>query len=409
MKKIRYLLILPVAAGIFLLTGCVRFVELSERVIVQSVGIDYYPETGSYRLSMQYFTQSGEGGQNQIDKTQANVLKSVGEGMSICDAAVNASIKTGKDLLFSENRLIIIGSELAGYDLEATLNFFVSDFHSHPKAHVAVADGKAEDIIDIRFKEGTVSTEKLTNLLTNAERHGVCPANMLPDTLISLHSASRSAYLPLLKIVEEKTDVTIPQGGSDGSGGSGGDQGGGQSSDEGMKEKTVELVGGAAFSDGKAVGKGSFADSAGIQLITDRTHELSVTVRTDESETATVTLFKTDFSAEPVITDGKLKFVVKGFAFGRFEERIFLSDTDEETLEEITRQTEKTVKESVYGAVSNIKTALGCDVFGFENVLRCRCPDFWFDNEENIAELIRLADVEVEFSCQPYILGLQND
>ncbi len=45
---------------------------------------------------MQYFNQSSEGGQNQIDKTQDNVLKSVGEGESIFAAAKNASMLTGK-------------------------------------------------------------------------------------------------------------------------------------------------------------------------------------------------------------------------------------------------------------------------------------------------------------------------
>ncbi|MCH5325429.1 MAG: Ger(x)C family spore germination protein [Eubacterium sp.] len=404
MKKLSLFL---AAAAVILplcLSGCVQYVELSERVIVQAVGVDYIPDKKVYRVSMQYFTQSGEGGQNQIDKTQSNVLKSVGEGSSVYDAAENASIKTGKDLLFSENRLIIIGSELTKYDLESSLEFFIGNLNSHPKAHIAVAYGTAEEIIDIRFKEGTVSTEKLVNLIVNSELHGVSPSSCLFDTLISLHSSSRSAYLPLLKVVEEKTDVTMPPGGSGGGGGQGGSGG-----DDEMKEKTVELVGGAAFSGGIGAGEGSMSDSAGIQLVNNQTQALSISTRTDDkSKSATITLFKINFTTTPTITDGKLTFKIDGFALGRFEERIFLAQSDDEGINEIKRNTEQSVVDCVSGAIEKIKNDYGCDVFGFEKILRHCMPDYWFDNQDNINEIIRQADVEISFECQPYILGLED-
>ena len=94
------------------LCGCANYIDLADRAIVQAIGIDYLPDKKAYRISMQYFNQSSEGGQNQIDKTQDNVLKSVGEGDNVFSAAKNASLLTGKDLLISENRLFIIGKEL---------------------------------------------------------------------------------------------------------------------------------------------------------------------------------------------------------------------------------------------------------------------------------------------------------
>ena len=128
---------------------------------MQAIGIDYLPDKKVYRISMQYFNQSSEGGQNQIDKTQDNVLKSVGEGESIFAAAKNASMLTGKDLLLSENRLIIIGKELRKYKLCDTLEFFVGNYHSHPQAYVAAAEDTAEELLDIRFKEGSTSSQRL--------------------------------------------------------------------------------------------------------------------------------------------------------------------------------------------------------------------------------------------------------
>ena len=96
MRMIRAVAIMLALTVTITLAGCVSYVDLSDRAIVQAIGIDYLPDKKVYRISMQYFNQSSEGGQNQIDKTQDNVLKSVGEGESIFAAAKNASMLTGK-------------------------------------------------------------------------------------------------------------------------------------------------------------------------------------------------------------------------------------------------------------------------------------------------------------------------
>ena len=90
MRMIRAVAIMLTLTVTITLVGCVSYVDLSDRAIVQAIGIDYLPDKKVYRISMQYFNQSSEGGQNQIDKTQDNVLKSVGEGESIFAAATYA-------------------------------------------------------------------------------------------------------------------------------------------------------------------------------------------------------------------------------------------------------------------------------------------------------------------------------
>ena len=80
MRMIRAVAIMLTLTVTITLVGCVSYVDLSDRAIVQAIGIDYLPDKKVYRISVQYFNQSSEGGQNQIDKTQDNVLKSVGEG-----------------------------------------------------------------------------------------------------------------------------------------------------------------------------------------------------------------------------------------------------------------------------------------------------------------------------------------
>ena len=156
MRMIRAVAIMLTLTVTISLVGCVSYVDLSDRAIVQAIGIDYLPEK--------------KGGQNQIDKTEDNVLKSVGEGESIFEAAKNASMLTGKDLLLSENRLIIIGKELRKYKLCDTLEFFVGNYHSHPQAYVAAAEDTAEELLDIRFKEGSTSSHWRTLYTTHRSK-----------------------------------------------------------------------------------------------------------------------------------------------------------------------------------------------------------------------------------------------
>ena len=75
MRLIRAVAIMLALTVTITLVGCVSYVDLSDRAIVQAIVIDYLPDKKVYRISMQYFNQSSEGGQNQIDKTQDNVLK----------------------------------------------------------------------------------------------------------------------------------------------------------------------------------------------------------------------------------------------------------------------------------------------------------------------------------------------
>ena len=145
MRMIRAVAIMLTLTVTITLVGCVSYVDLSDRAIVQAIGIDYLPDKKVYRISVQYFNQSSEGGQNQIDKTQDNVLKSVGEGESNICGGEKRFDADGKGSSAERKQLIIIGKELRKYKLGDTLEFFVGNYHSHPQAYVAAAEDTAEE------------------------------------------------------------------------------------------------------------------------------------------------------------------------------------------------------------------------------------------------------------------------
>ncbi len=401
MKIFRTTAVLMLAVFTLSLCGCVNYVDLADRAIVQAIGIDYLPDKKVYRISMQYFNQSSEGGQNQIDKTQDNVLKSVGEGDNVFSAAKNASLLTGKDLLLSENRLIIIGKELRKYDLEQTMEFFIGNFHSHPQAYVAAAENTAEELLDIRFKEGSTSSQRLADLIRNAASEGRCVYSYPYRVMTMLCTGTRSAFLPLLKTAELKTDVTIPKEGRDS-----GKGGGEEQSEDG--ETTIILDGGVIFKDGVELSQVNADTSTAVFFLTGRVSEYSFTVPLEKYAKPSITLDDITRSVTASESDGKVTFDISLKASGKIGSRGSIREGDSDAVNVVTKAAENELRRIIKNSVIPV-AGKGCDVFGLENTLRRCCNEFYNENKDRIGEIITDGEYNVSVDIDIFSLGLNTD
>lgn len=401
MKIFRTTAVLMLAVFTLSLCGCVNYVDLADRAIVQAIGIDYLPDKKVYRISMQYFNQSSEGGQNQIDKTQDNVLKSVGEGDNVFSAAKNASLLTGKDLLLSENRLIIIGKELRKYDLEQTMEFFIGNFHSHPQAYVAAAENTAEELLDIRFKEGSTSSQRLSGLIRNAASEGRCVYSYPYRVMTMLCTGTRSAFLPLLKTAELKTDVTIPKEGRDS-----GKGGGEEQSEDG--ETTIILDGGVIFKDGVELSQVNADTSTAVFFLTGRVSEYSFTVPLEKYAKPSITLDDITRSVTASESDGKVTFDISLKASGKIGSRGSIREGDSDAVNVVTKAAENELRRIIKNSVISV-AGKGCDVFGLENTLRRCCNKFYNENKDRIGEIITDGEYNVNVDIDIFSLGLNTD
>lgn len=398
MKIFRTTAVLMLAVFTLSLCGCVNYVDLADRAIVQAIGIDYLPDKKVYRISMQYFNQSSEGGQNQIDKTQDNVLKSVGEGDNVFSAAKNASLLTGKDLLLSENRLIIIGKELRKYDLEQTMEFFIGNFHSHPQAYVAAAENTAEELLDIRFKEGSTSSQRLADLIRNAASEGRCVYSYPYRVMTMLCTGTRSAFLPLLKTAELKTDVTIPKEGRDS-----GKGGGEEQSEDG--ETTIILDGGVVFKGGKELCRVDDDGAMAIFFMNDMPSEYSFTVPLGQNAKPSVTLIEVTRSIKAAEYNGKVKFDVTFSASGKIGSKGGIKEDEKKAAEKVAEPAEMELKRKIESSVIPIAEK-GCDVFGLENTLRRCCNRFYRENMDRVGEIIAESEIEVNVNIDIFSQGI---
>lgn len=289
MKKAFRLIGLVLAAIMF--SGCIPHTELDEKAIILAIGIDY--EDGEYSVTYQHYSPTGLGGQTLVDNSQPNVLTSSGKGKDVYEALEDASVKCGCELMLGVTQIIIIGEEAAKNSVEDVTDFSRSFFQCHPDMLIAVAEGKAEDYMQVKFSEGIVSTQKLKYLLNNAESRGWITLPSALDLFIALQTQQQSACLPRFTLIED--------GKSD-------------SSEDG---KSIEIGGGVLLKNGKAQDNTDMDTMKGLQLIDGCASETTVTFD-HEGEMTSVGLIGIKREIVPVYEEEKLIFQVKLTSGGKY-------------------------------------------------------------------------------------------
>ncbi len=183
---------------ITLLSMNIRSTELSERAIVQALGVDY---NGSYKITAQiYNPDSGENAKNQT-----KIL--VGEGENIAAAIEDINRKNSKTLYLSHNSFIALGLECATNQIEETLLFFQKDRETRPDILVVITD-KAENLINFTNDEDTTPAQSIAEILKSSAAKGNM-SDMRLFEILRLKNTPTSDYLiPVITVGESEISPT---------------------------------------------------------------------------------------------------------------------------------------------------------------------------------------------------------
>lgn len=380
MKLLKRMVPLLLLTGlIFSSSACLTHTELDKQAIVEAVGIDSTED--GYEVTVQYFSMEGAGGSTLLDSTKSNVLVVSGKGRDIFTALESVSAKCGKTLMYGITNLIVLGKDAAQPDLKSVLSFAESYYQNNPHLLLAVAEGKASDVLNVKFKEENVSANHLQALLINAEKKGLGECKWLYEVLNELVQPTGGAVLPLIGVKETGTAAT----------------------DDG---KTVELIGGAAYVDRKFAGTISLSAFSGLQLLCGRVENTSVSADI-EGRTVSVTLHDLCRTLEPFYRDGTLGFRVKITASGKYSN----SQLDEKGIplsEEVEEQCARFIGERIQSAVSEVVNAFGCDPCGMKYSVSSKDYSLWLTIAESYAELLKTAVFPVECRVNINQFGLTH-
>ena len=125
-------------------------------------------------------------------------------GATIADAMRNVTLTAGRRPLYSHNWIIVFGADVAREGLNETLDFFVRDYATRPVVDLAVARGKAADIIKSPFNGSSIPAREIQMGLKMGQVNAKTLQMPLHKAVTLLEDKTSDVYLPLLKPVVDK-------------------------------------------------------------------------------------------------------------------------------------------------------------------------------------------------------------
>lgn len=191
MKRILSALLL--AAVLF--SGCVgngkTGMELSERLIVEAIGID--PAPRGVLLTLLTLNPTGRDG-----ATQKTALLTF-EAQTVAEAAFLAQASTGKPPFFAHARVLIIGQSAAEAGILPHLDFFLHNRTVRNTVPVCVAEPSAEVFLRTEFTAFASAAEAAEQALRTGIPAGACVNAPFYGFINRILSADTNAYCPLVR------------------------------------------------------------------------------------------------------------------------------------------------------------------------------------------------------------------
>ena len=344
MKKI-----IPLIAALLMTCGCVPHTELDKLGIAEAVGIDY--ADGEYTVTVQYFNTDASGGVTAVDSSAPNAVVAECSGKTIDSALEALSYKTGKNIMLGAVGIIVYGRD-AAFSLRDSLSFTASHFSGNFRSYIAVADGKASDILAVKFKEGNASVDKVEGMLRNAEELGLTRPVRLYEAAEMLCCPTESVVLPRLSVYSDGGEMT-----EDGS--------------------SLILSGGTLCTDDRYADTLDVTDMSGLAMISPasgsgRSCDMSLTAGDSE---ARVMLYRIRTEITPSLSGGRLQLDVKTSADCKY----VTSNIDDPYAgkDTVERLCEEEIVRRVSSALEKTLHRYGADFCGLEYIIRSQSPELW--------------------------------
>lgn len=187
-----------------LFSGCMNTTHLKDMVIVEGLAID--KENEGISITIQTLNI---GLTNGSDTPSGNMtINTKRDGKTIQNAITNMSKAMSKRIFFGQNKLIIIGKEVAENQFSQQLDFFLRSSDSRVDIAICMTDKRAEDIIKSKENDTAVPCENILYLIDNNEDAGLSQMIIVNDLLNLYKDKTSDIYLPVLTRKSEKSSVS---------------------------------------------------------------------------------------------------------------------------------------------------------------------------------------------------------
>ncbi len=187
--------------------------ELRNRLIIEGMGVDKLG--GEYILTVQTLNTAQEQSTDNPASDEAVSVYTV-KGKSVCEALGRLRLVSGKNPLYSQNRIIIIGSS-AENEISESLDFFVREYASRINVLVAVSENSASDILCAQSDAGTIGAKNIQEIIEQAKLYSYAAESEIYYLMNAFSDKNAGVCVPLLtteKGVKGKNDETVTLSGT---------------------------------------------------------------------------------------------------------------------------------------------------------------------------------------------------
>lgn len=175
--------------------------ELKNRLIIEGIGIDYDEKEDMYDLTVQTLVTSG-GGSDEAPENPA-VNYSV-KGKTIAEAVGSLSDTTGKNPLYSQNRIIVAGSSLTREKIVEAIDYFIREYTARADVLMAAAAGDAKDIISNSDGSSDITAKVIEGAIKESSINSKCLSTELYNTVNLYNEETTTFTMPLLEVTSDR-------------------------------------------------------------------------------------------------------------------------------------------------------------------------------------------------------------
>ncbi len=329
------------------LSSCLPSVQLSERAIVEAIGIDNFD--GNYTISVAYYYPES----NNAETSQTSFVKHTAKSISSAIAGINSKIS--KKLYLGHNNIVVIGESAAENDVWTILKYFDADPQTKADICVFVAEN-AEEIIAFKNEDSEINPQNMLKITENSLQLGAGCEYKLYKAVAMGQSSTKSFVLPFGRITEEKH---------------------------------FEIAGSVLFKDGALVDILSSEQTRGLQWYNANIKGSIISledydIETKRCETTVKTLVVNKTPVFKINISVELAHPTKELDLNEEEKILSLANS---LIEQETKK-----------VIHKVFTKQKCDIFGFSERLENKFPNFtitytdWYENYT--------ANIEVVANCR---------
>lgn len=369
----------------FLVTGCWDQAELEEKALIAGVGFDLGQEN-TVQLTAQIIIPgaitagSGEGGgpQDVVEVVTANGATSFG-------AARNLILETGRKGLFSHNKIVVIGEELAKKGVDIILDFLLRDNEFRRRQWILVAKGDAQKVL-----EGTVRLEKIpaygiANLIQSSIYSSRVVAVDLHDFAGMVTSQTSCAVATGIEMVKQSgttDDLEI-----------------------GVLKKT------AVFKRFQLKGWLDDIETRGLLWVQGKVVNgaINLVFPGETDRFIAIESIRANSQVQAVMEDGQPSIHIKIVQEGNIANQQFfeLTKARPSAIKRLEAELEKVIEAEILTTLNKAKE-LNTDIYGFGEAIYRRYPKEWEKMEGNWDEIFPSLDVKIEVESFIRMYGLIN-